>query len=201
MRSPKRLGVFRTALVLFVSVALLPYVLPAQNPRGNASRCCPGCQRWPRARREKSWCRRPDLLSGARPRAIVVENFAWTTCCPAPIDCVVEAVGFAEASAEVDVVVSSVSEIMVTMKPPSIQQTVERPRFSFLRLPGNRSIPPAAVHQAIITAHDLETIPLAARSFANIAYLAPGTEPLEPSDPTKARITAVSTGGSSGFEQ
>src|SRR4029077_1665327 len=57
----------------------------------------------------------------------------------------------------------------------------------------------SAVHQAIITAHDLETIPLAARSFANIAYLAPGTEPLEPSDPTKARITAVSTGGSSGL--
>jgi len=40
---------------------------------------------------------------------------------------------------------------------------------------------------------------LAARSFANIAYLAPGTEPVEPSDPTKARITAVSTGGSSGL--
>src|SRR5216683_2746642 len=38
-----------------------------------------------------------------------------------------------------------------------------------------------------------------ASGFANIAYLAPGTEPLEPSDPTKARITAVSTGGSSGL--
>ncbi|HEY0794300.1 MAG TPA: TonB-dependent receptor, partial [Acidisarcina sp.] len=52
---------------------------------------------------------------------------------------------------------------------------------------------------AIVTTHDLETIPLAARSFANIAYLAPGTEPVEPSDPTKARITAVSSGGSSGL--
>src|SRR5262249_13056812 len=46
---------------------------------------------------------------------------------------------------------------------------------------------------------DLWTVPLAARSFANIAYLVPGTEPVEPSDPTKARITAVSTGGSSGL--
>ncbi|MGA7645057.1 MAG: hypothetical protein WBW01_00985, partial [Terriglobales bacterium] len=45
----------------------------------------------------------------------------------------------------------------------------------------------------------LETFPLPARSFANIAYLVPGTEPVEPSDPTKARITAVSTGGSSGL--
>ena len=42
-------------------------------------------------------------------------------------------------------------------------------------------------------------IPLASRSFANIAYLAPMTEPVEPSDPTKARITAVSFGGSSGL--
>src|ERR1700719_3650579 len=57
----------------------------------------------------------------------------------------------------------------------------------------------SAVHQGVISNHDLQTLPLAARSFANIAYLAPGTMPVEPSDPTKARITAVSTGGSSGL--
>ena len=51
----------------------------------------------------------------------------------------------------------------------------------------------------MVGSQDLETLPLAARSFANIAYLVPGTEPVEPSDPTKARITAVSTGGSSGL--
>jgi hypothetical protein len=55
------------------------------------------------------------------------------------------------------------------------------------------------VHQGVITSQDLETLPLSARSFANVAFLAPGTEPVEPSDPTKARITAVSTGGSSGL--
>ena len=55
------------------------------------------------------------------------------------------------------------------------------------------------VHQAVVTTQDLQGMPLPARSFANIAYLAPGTEPVEPSDPTKARITAVSTGGSSGL--
>ena len=57
----------------------------------------------------------------------------------------------------------------------------------------------SVVHQGVISSQDLQTLPLAARSFANIAYLAPGTEPVEPSDPTKARITAVSTGGSSGL--
>src|ERR1700730_4054894 len=105
--------------------------------------------------------------------------------------------GFAEASAQVSVVVSSVREITVTLKPLTVQETV------IVDGPGSVTTQPldtaSAVHQAIITAHDLETIPLAARSFANIAYLAPGTEPLEPSDPTKARITAVSTGGSSGL--
>ena len=51
----------------------------------------------------------------------------------------------------------------------------------------------------VVGSKDLESLPLPARSFANIAYLVPGTEPVEPSDPTKARITAVSTGGSSGL--
>src|SRR5205823_319297 len=57
----------------------------------------------------------------------------------------------------------------------------------------------SVVHQGIITRQDLQNLPLAERSFANIAYLAPGTEPVEPSDPSKARITAVATGGSSGL--
>src|SRR5258708_7591597 len=48
-------------------------------------------------------------------------------------------------------------------------------------------------------AADLDEVPLSARSFANIPLLAPFTAPVEPSDPTKARITAVSFGGSSGL--
>ena len=57
----------------------------------------------------------------------------------------------------------------------------------------------SSVVKTTIGRQDLEDIPLASRSFANIAYLAPMTEPVEPSDPTKARITAVSFGGSSGL--
>jgi Carboxypeptidase regulatory-like domain/TonB dependent receptor len=110
----------------------------------------------------------------------------------------VEARGFASATADISVAVSAVRDVVVTMRPSTIQQTVGvQSRNSSIAaqpidLAGN-------VHQAVITNHDLESMPLAARSFANIAYLAPGTEPVEPSDPTKARITAVSTGGSSGL--
>ncbi len=111
---------------------------------------------------------------------------------------IVTAKGFADATADVDVAVSVVRDIAVTLKPESGRET--------LNVQGNassittQSIDTAsAVHQGVVGARDLETLPLPARSFANIAYLVPGTEPVEPSDPTKARITAVSTGGSSGL--
>jgi outer membrane receptor protein involved in Fe transport len=111
----------------------------------------------------------------------------------------VQASGFAEANSNVKITASSVQVITVTLKPQAVQQTITLD----LDGPGSITTQPvdtsSAVHQTIITSHDLDSIPLAARSFANIAYLAPGTEPLEPSDPTKARITAVSTGGSSGL--
>jgi hypothetical protein len=111
----------------------------------------------------------------------------------------VHANGFAEANSNVKIIVSSVQEITVTLKPQTVQQTIILDDFG----PGSITTQPidltSAVHQAVVTNQDLQTIPLAARSFANIAYLAAGTEPVEPSDPTKARITAVSTGGSSGL--
>jgi hypothetical protein len=111
----------------------------------------------------------------------------------------VQASGFAEANSNVKIIVSTVQQVIVTLKPQAVQQTITLE----LDGPGSITTQPidssSAVHQTIITSQDLDTIPLAARSFANIAYLAPGTEPLEPSDPTKARITAVSTGGSSGL--
>jgi hypothetical protein len=110
----------------------------------------------------------------------------------------VDASGFAQASSDVKVAVGSVREITVTLNPATVQQsvTVQGQAASITAQPIDTA---SAVHQTIVSAQDLETIPLAARSFANIAYLAPGTEPVEPSDPTKARITAVSTGGSSGL--
>jgi hypothetical protein len=110
----------------------------------------------------------------------------------------VSAKGFAEATAEVNVAVSVVRDIAVTLKPASGRETVN--------VEGNSSSitteaidTASAVRGGVVGSRDLETLPLPARSFANIAYLVPGTEPVEPSDPTKARITAVSTGGSSGL--
>jgi hypothetical protein len=110
----------------------------------------------------------------------------------------VTAGGFAEASADVDVVVSMVRDLTVTMKPAATPESVNvEGKASSITTEAIDTA--SAVRQGAVSSRDLETIPLAHRSFANIAYLVPGTEPVEPSDPTKARITAVSFGGSSGL--
>lgn len=110
----------------------------------------------------------------------------------------VEAGGFSTASTDLPVAVSTVRDVTVTLRPAEVRETigVKAQGSSITTQPIDLS---SDVHQGIVTAKDLEDLPLPARSFANIAYLAPGTEPVEPSDPTKARITAVSTGGSSGL--
>src|SRR6202162_3236638 len=110
----------------------------------------------------------------------------------------VTAAGFAPAQADVVVAVATVRDITVTLKPASLPEkvNVQAEASSITAQPIDLA---SAVHQGVVSSQDLETLPLAARSFANIAYLVPGTEPVEPSDPTKARITAVSTGGSSGL--
>jgi len=110
----------------------------------------------------------------------------------------VTAKGFAEATADVDVAVSLVRDIAVTLKPENTRETVDV-QANASSITAQSIDTASAVHEGVVGSRDLETLPLPARSFANIAYLVPGTEPVEPSDPTKARITAVSTGGSSGL--
>jgi len=110
----------------------------------------------------------------------------------------VEARGFARAEAKVAVAVSFVRDATVTLKPATGTETVNV-QASSSSITTEVTDTSTAVRGGVVGAQDLETMPLPARSFANIAYLVAGTEPVEPSDPTKARITAVSTGGSSGL--
>jgi hypothetical protein len=110
----------------------------------------------------------------------------------------IKAAGMEAVESMVGVDVSSVRQITVTLRPSTLRQAVnvQGSASSITTEPINAS---SAVVGGVVESRDLQTIPLAQRSFANIAYLVPGTEPVEPSDPTKARITAVSFGGSSGL--
>ncbi len=117
---------------------------------------------------------------------------------PGEYDVKVDATGFASQTGQVRVAVTSTPSMNIKLQPAEVQQSVKVEGIG-----GSLSAQPIetsnSVVKTIIGLRDLDEIPLAHRSFANIAYLAPMTEPVEPSDPTKARITAVSFGGSSGL--
>jgi hypothetical protein len=186
----------RTATIIAFAI-LLTAMLQAQNSRGSLR----GTVQDPTGARVAAAKIVVQLVDGSVRREALSEDrgeFRLDDLLPGAYRITASAPGFAQAQASVSVVISSVREITVTLKPETQTQTVTVPgqASSITTQPIDLV---SVVHQAVVGSQDLETLPLADRSFANIAYLAPGTEPVEPSDPTKARITAVSTGGSSGL--
>ncbi len=184
-------------MLLIVSLALAATLLQAQNPRGSLRGTV----------QDGTGARIPaaKIVLQSAGSSIAREaasedrgEFRLDDLLPGTYRMTVSAAGFASAQADVAVVVSSVREVTVTLKPAASSETVkvESQASSITTQPIDLA---SAVHQGVVGGRDLEALPLPARSFANIAYLVPGTEPVEPSDPTKARITAVSTGGSSGL--
>src|SRR6202140_3740686 len=117
---------------------------------------------------------------------------------PGTYSIAVRATGFSEKTTRVTVSVSSQATFAVILGPETLKQSVQvRDRGPSLATQPVETT--SNTIKTVITAEDLDEIPLSARSFANIALLSPFTAPVEPSDPTKARITAVSFGGSSGL--
>ncbi len=187
----------QTTFALTLFAILLAASLHAQNPRGSLRGTVQDATgaRIPSARIVA------QLSGSSLQREATSEDrgeFRLDDVLPGNYRITVTAAGFAPAQADVIIAVATVRDITVTLKPSSAPETVNvQAEASSIT---TQAIDLAsAVHQGVISSQDLETLPLAARSFANITYLVPGTEPVEPSDPTKARITAVSTGGSSGL--
>ncbi len=184
------------------SLALLPGIVPltpalAQNSHGSLAgtvRDSSGAV-VPSARIS---VRNPGLSSASNGQSDAQGEFRIVDLAPGTYEVSVAATGFADANSEITIAISSVRQISVTLQPNRVAEKVEvrAAAPSITTEPLDTS---SAVHQSVVYHHDLENMPLAARSFANIAYFAPGTEPVEPSDPTKARITAVASGGSSGL--
>jgi hypothetical protein len=193
----KKLTVFRKSWAVLLSAMIATSVVHAQNPRGSLRGTV----------QDASGARIPSAnivvksLDSPLQREATSEDrgeFRLDDLHPGAYRMTVTAPGFAQAQANVSITVSSVREVTVTLKlaAPAETVSVQGQNSSITTQPVDLV---SVVHQGIVSSQDLQTLPLAARSFANIAYLAPGTEPVEPSDPTKARITAVSTGGSSGL--
>jgi hypothetical protein len=192
-----RRAMIARVLIAAVSAVLLASLMQAQNSRGSVR----GTVQDATGARVASAKIVVQSVESSVVRGTVSEDrgeFRVDDLLPGTYRMTVIAAGFAPAQADVSVAVSTVREVTVTLHPAAAAETVNVPGLasSVTTQPMDVS---SAVHQGVVGSHDLEALPLPARSFANIAYLVPGTEPVEPSDPTKARITAVSTGGSSGL--
>jgi hypothetical protein len=187
----------QTAFALTLFIILLTAILQAQNSRGSLR----GTVRDATGARIASAKIVAQLTGSSVQREASSEErgeFFIDDLLPGNYRVTISAKGFAPAQAEVSVAVANVRDVAVTMKPATTSQTVNV-QGSSSSITTEIIDTSSAVRGGVVGSQDLETLPLPARSFANIAYLVPGTEPVEPSDPTKARITAVSTGGSSGL--
>src|SRR5271155_226228 len=187
----------RTAFTLILSALLLTANLHAQNSRGSLR----GTVQDATGARISSARIVAQLTGSSIQREATSEergDFRLDDLPPGNYRITISAKGFAPAQADVSITVANVRDITVTMKPAGATATVNV-QGSSSSITTEIIDTSTAVRGGVVGSQDLETLPLPARSFANIAYLVPGTEPVEPSDPTKARITAVSTGGSSGL--
>ena len=188
---------FANAVLLSFGVLSLTCVLQAQNATGSL---LGEVQDASGARIKAANVAATDKDSGVTRKATTDSHgqFRFPDLLPGDYHVVANAKGFAEASSDVTVQVSNVRDILVTLRPAQMQETVNV-KAEPSSITTEELDTTDAVNGGVVTQKDLQDIPLAARSFANIAYMVAGTEPVEPSDPTKARITAVSTGGSSGL--
>ena len=167
---------FPVSCMILTCLLLLPLPLVAQNPRGtlrgvvqdSSGARVPGAQV---TVRETDSSLNREVLSDAS------GEFRIDELQPGLYHVTVQAKGFADATADVKVAVSSVREVTVTLNLAVVhEQTITLDGVESITT--QRIDTESTVHQTVITSQDLETIPLAARSFANIAYMAPGTEPL-----------------------
>src|SRR5260370_10874939 len=103
----------------------------------------------------------------------------------------VAATRFATSHSAVRITVGSVSTVSIVLKPEVAAQSVQVEARGE-SVTSQTIDTTSSVEQSVITAKDLVSLPLASRSFANIAYLSPTTHAVEPSAPTKRPITPVS---------
>ncbi len=132
----------------------------------------------------------PDIHQRHSASSDAQGRFRFSDLQPALYQVKVTSPGFAPAEYAVNITVSSTATVNIKLE-VGVADTSVTVRDTLETTTNTQ--------KAVVTRRELEDVPLASRSFANVAYLAPTALPVEPSDPTKARITAVSFGGSSGL--
>ena len=162
----------RTALFILPALIFLS-PLSAQNPRGSLR----GAVQDVSGARVASAHVGVQAVDSALKRETISEadgEFRIDDLLPGNYRITVSAKGFAPAQADIAVAVSSVRDVTVTLKPAPAAETVTV-QSSSSSITTETVDASSAVRGGVVGDQDLETLPLPARSFANIAYLVPGT--------------------------
>ena len=120
-------------------------------------------------------------------------HFAVPNIPPGVVDVVVTARGFAErriTGLRLEVGQSAEVEVPLQISPVEEQLTVAGGAGSVDVL--------SSVVGSVITAREIEMLPLNGRNFLELAFLTPGSAPAPNFDPTKAQSIVVSSGGQAG---
>ena len=120
-------------------------------------------------------------------------RFAITNLAPGPVDVMVDAPGFTVHRIEAMVLeVGSVVDLDVTLQLSKIQEQI-----TVSGAAGTVDIVTSDVG-TVISAGEIEALPLNGRNFLELAFLAPGNAPAPSFDPTKAQSVIVSSAGQLG---
>ena len=120
-------------------------------------------------------------------------HFALTNIPPGDIDLIVTAQGFAERRINgVRLEVGRAAEVDVMLQVSGIQETVT--------VAGDAGTVDVlgSVVGSVISAREIETLPLNGRNFLELAFLTPGSAPAPNFDPTKAQSVLFSSAGQAG---
>jgi hypothetical protein len=120
-------------------------------------------------------------------------NYRFDLLKPGTYTIKVSKAGFSTATGEkLDVAVARATTVNITLRPGTEAQTVtvtsEAPVLDLEKTSVGLDVTPTMV----------ENLPLNGRDFANLAYLAPGAQPVDSYDPTKNRAGIFGINGSSG---
>lgn len=119
--------------------------------------------------------------------------FAVTSIPPGDIDLVVTAQGFSERRvAGIRLEVGQAAEIEIPLQLSGVQEE--------LTVAGGAGTVDVlgSVIGSVISAHEIESLPLNGRNFLELAFLTPGSSPAPNFDPTKAQSVVVSSAGQAG---
>jgi hypothetical protein len=120
-------------------------------------------------------------------------NFAVTNVPPGDIDLIVTAQGFAPRRVHgVRLEVGQAAEVEIPLQISAVEE-----RIAVAGGAGSVDVLGSSVG-SVVSAQEIESLPLNGRNFLELAFLTPGSAPAPNFDPTKAQSVIVSSGGQAG---